>query len=645
MLRLRGIWLFCLLATLLSAGLVSCEREDAPGPNVKDDGDEVLLAMRVGNLPQTKANSEVIKEMLSTEENPQFRGLSRVRAIPFFTGMGVPVSSSDQANGRACLLADIEGSFTDEIVYTGFSFYEGLLNTSYAHLYSGEKGLFPYGTTAMLTYARATEPELPEEPLSLRAHKQLYGSLTEKGWTGENNSLPRPSDIGFIPEPIYGSDITAVATQMADLLTAVASTSVSVPYEYNTFSDQDWAEDVASAVWTDENLDCPELRQAFKDFVSMTGEEYRLIPGAYVNLLWRLNVLKDFLEDFNCEDETVIKHEDKDAYLSPTVKLTKAHLFNALRDELKVNVQTCKDALALSYSLYPQAYGIPSGASFLHWEGAAFQAIPEALGGWIPATQYCYMPALYYYSNSTVSTSYSSNIYEQYPGKTWEQIVALHTAGKMITKNSCTVVLDTPLQFACGMLVATVQATENPLHDRDNENAFELNGTSTDFPVTGLIIGGQYEQHYNFTPVTDDGTEEILQEKYMFDANVSGTFLNTEPSASFRTLVLPTPLERDVYFYLELSNESGKAFKGADGIIPEGSRFYLAGKISAPSPEKVAEGLNRVFMQDSYTQITCKISSLENAYLCIPQMGNPELQLGVQTKANWFFSSSYVVLG
>ena len=88
-----------------------------------------------------------------------------------------------------------------------------------------------------------------------------------------------------------------------------------------------------------------------------------------------------------------------------------------------------------------------------------------------------------------------------------------------------------------------------------------------------------------------------------------------------------------------------KEFKGADGIIPEGSRFYLAGKISAPSPEKVAEGLNRVFMQDSYTQITCKISSLENAYLCIPQMGNPELQLGVQTKANWFFSSSYVVLG
>ena len=60
----------------------------------------------------------------------------------------------------------------------------------------------------------------------------------------------------------------------------------------------------------------------------------------------------------------------------------------------------------------------------------------------------------------------------------------------------------------------------------------------------------------------------------------------------------------------------------------------------------MAAGVNRVFMQDRFTQITCKITSLQNAYLCIPQMGNPELQLGVQTKTNWFFSpSSYVVLG
>ena len=256
------------------------------------------------------------------------------------------------------------------------------------------------------------------------------------------------------------------------------------------------------------------------------------------------------------------------------------------------------------------------------------------------------MPALYYYANSTLSTSYSSDIYEQYPGKTWEQIVALYTAGKMVTKTTSAVALDTPLQFACGMLVATVQATVNPLRDRGEANAFTLDESSHDFPVTGLVLGGQYEQHYNFTPVTDDAAEEVQQETFLFDANISGTYVNTAQSAPFRTLALPTPLEREVYFYLELRNDSGQAFRGADGIIPAGSRFYLAGIIPAPSQEDIAGGVNRVFMQDRFTQITCKITSLQNAYLCIPQMGNPELELGVQTKANWFFSpSTYVVLG
>ena len=630
-------------AALLALGACTVKDDgQAPGEAVQPQS----LALGVGaGTPTTKANPTFIPEMLSSNANPSFRGLSNIRVIPFFTGMGVKVRPTDQANGFSRLFPDIAGSATDAQVFNGHHFHDGLLEGSHAHYFSGGNALFTGGTTAMLVYARATEPELPEELLDQRIHKQRYGSLIEKGWTGENSSYPTPADIGFSPERIYGSDITAVASQMASLLTEVASTSVSIPYVYHTFSDQDWADGYASAVWTDGNLDCPELRQAFQDFVSIASEEHRLIPGAYVNLLWRLNSLKTFLDNFTCEDETVIMHGDKEAYLSYTEKLKKGYVNNALRDQLKVKVQTCKDALA-SYSQYPQTYGIPSGASFLFWDGAAFQALPEALDGWIPATRYCYMPALYYYANSTLSTSYSSDIYEQYPGKTWEQIVALYTAGKMVTKTTSAVALDTPLQFACGMLLATVQATVNPLRDRGEEKEFPLDDFSHTFPVTGLVLGGQYEQHYNFTPVTDDAAEEVQQETFLFDANISGTYVNTAQSAPFRTLVLPTPLEREVYFYLELRNDSGQSFQGADGIIPAGSRFYLAGIIPAPSPEDIAGGVNRVFMQDRFTQITCKITSLQNAYLCIPQMGNPELQLGVQTKANWFFSpSSYVVLG
>ena len=635
-----------MLTALLASGACSVIDDGQACEAVQSHAQSLSLGVGAGT-PATKADPAFITEMLSSDASPSFRGLSSIRVIPFFTGLGVNVRPTDKANGFSRLFPDIVGSAADVQVYNGHHFHDGLLEGSHAHYFSGGDALFTGGTTAMLVYARATEPELPEETLAQRTHKQRYGALVEKGWVGEDNSVPTPSDIGFIPEPIYGNDILTIAGEMADSLTTVASTSVSIPYYYHIHNtDQDWGQDHASAVWSDENLDCPELRQAFLDFVSMTGGESRLVPGAYVNLLWRLNVLEAFLGSFTCEDETVIMHEDKEAYFSYTEKLKKGYVYNALRDALMANVQTCKNALEASYSQYPQAYGIPSGASFLYWDGAAFQAMPEAIDGWIPATRYCYMPALYYYSNSALSTSYNSDIYEQYPGKTWEQIVALHTAGKMVTRTTRAVVLDTPLQFACGMLVATVQATVNPLCDRGEANQFTLDDSSTRFPVTGLVIGGQYEQRYNFTPVTDNATAEVQQEKFMFDTNVSGTYLNTVPSATFRTLVLPTPLERDVYFYLELRNDSGKDFNGADGIIPAGSRFYLAGKIPAPSQEDMAAGVNRVFMQDRFTQITCKITSLQNAYLCIPQMGNPELQLGVQTKTNWFFSpSSYVVLG
>ena len=633
-----------LLTALLASGACSV-RNDVQAPEAAQP-QSFSLGVGAGTA-NTKADSEVITEMLSSYADPHFRGLSHVRVIPFFTGLGVRVRPTDQANGFSRLFPDILNVATDVQVYNGNHFHDGLLDGNHAHYYHGGNALFSSGTTAMLAYARATEPELPEETLPQRAHKQLYGSLIEKGWTGEDGSYPKPTDIGFSPEDIYGSDITAVASQMASLLTEVASTSVSVHYYYHIYgTGQDWAEDNASAVWTDENLDCPELRQAFQDFVSIVGEERRLIPGAYVNLLCRLNSLKVFLDNFTCEDETVIMHEDKEAYLSYTEKLKKGYVNNALRDKLKENVQTCIDDLA-SYSQYPQAYSIPSGASFLRWNGAAFEAVPEALDGWVPATQYCYMPALYYYSNSAVSTSYSSDIYEQYsPDKTWGDIVALHTGGKIVTKDTRVVVLDDPLQFACGMLVATVQATGESLHDSGNVKQLPLTGDySESFPVKGLVIGGQYEQHFDFTPVTDDAGEEVLLEKYMYDANIPGVYVNTAQS-TFRTLALPTPLERDVYFYLELQNDSGEDFNGADGVIPAGSRFYLAGIIPAPSQEDIAAGVNRVFMRDCFTQLTCKVASLENAYLCIPQMGNPELQLGVQVKTNWFFSSSsYVVLG
>lgn len=641
--RLRPFIGYLFAAALLASGACTA-RDDGEAPEAEQPQ---AISIGVGAGADTKADASVIREMLSSGSNPQFRGLSSIKVIPFFTGLGLKVRPGDRANGFARLFPDILGSASDPAVFDGNSFHNGLLAESHAHYFSGASSIFSSGTTAALVYSRATEPELPEEPMALRAHKQLYGSLVEKGWTGEENSYPTTADIGFSPDPIYGSDIATAAEAMATLLTQVASGSVSVHYYYNYH--QTYEEDNVSVVWADSDLDCTALRNAFLFFVEDAGEGAMLFSGAGVNLLNRLSSLESILEAFSSDDSTPVLHtrdaQSYQAYISVGNPLTKGYLYNALCEELKTRVQECKTSLG-AYSQFPGSFGLPAGAAFMKWNGASFQALPEALDGWVPATQYCYMPSLYYYVNTAVSTSFKRDIYEEYPGKTWKQIVALHKDGKMVTKGTRVVVLDDPLQFACGMLVATVQATVTPLSDRQDEHEFVLDDSSTDFPLTGIIIGGQYSQHYDFSPVTDDAGEIIQRELYMYDANVPGIYVNTQQSDAFRSLALPTPLEREVYFYLEMRNDSGRDFRGADGIVPQGSRFYLAGKIPAPSETDVQNGVDRVFMRDRYTQITCKVISLENAYLCIPQMGNPELVLGVETKVNWFFSpSSYVLLG
>ena len=81
MLRFRGILFSCLLVMLLPAGFVSCEREKVLGKEVREEVCGVRLAMRVGTIPQTKANVSTISEMKPTDAS--FRGLDQVYVIPF----------------------------------------------------------------------------------------------------------------------------------------------------------------------------------------------------------------------------------------------------------------------------------------------------------------------------------------------------------------------------------------------------------------------------------------------------------------------------------------------------------------------------------------------------------------------------------
>lgn len=122
-------------------------------------------------------------------------------------------------------------------------------------------------------------------------------------------------------------------------------------------------------------------------------------------------------------------------------------------------------------------------------------------------------------------------------------------------------------------------------------------------------------------------------------------FLTAEQSGEIRTLVFPTITDSDVYFFLEFRNDSGKPFTGAEGIIMPGSHFYLAGKLEKPSATDKDKGLTSVVMPDHYTTVNCVVSTMKNAHISVPELGNPQLALGLQTETSWINSAaSYIVL-
>ena len=97
------------------------------------------------------------------------------------------------------------------------------------------------------------------------------------------------------------------------------------------------------------------------------------------------------------------------------------------------------------------------------------------------------------------------------------------------------------------------------------------------------------------------------------------------------SLALETAQGTEVRFALELTNQTGVAFTGKDGIVPKGGRFYLVGKLTPVS----GTADNRVFYQDHTTKATVTINSLENAYNCIPDLKSPKLELGLSVDLVW----------
>ena len=196
------------------------------------------------------------------------------------------------------------------------------------------------------------------------------------------------------------------------------------------------------------------------------------------------------------------------------------------------------------------------------------------------------------------------------------------------------VALEEQLQYSCGMLVCTVRATSAILDDGDGDPTTTVKATGTNFPITGVILGGQKKLGFDFTP--KDGEDQY----FMYDNRISGVYLTDETSAPLKSLVSQTADGENVYFCLELRNDSGVIFAGAEGDIMPGSTFYLVGSMDMPPVES---GFSSVFVRDHTSAVNCVVPSLAQALNSIPDLENPRLTLGVQANMNWVQSTPRII--
>ena len=440
--------------------------------------------------------------------------------------------------------------------------------------------IIPTMTQQGKTYHYLTD-ELTELKIGTSRFIGYARAIPETGKTKfENGSVistipndKNPADIKFDLEPIVtGSTVYTVAESMAAYLTGIANTA-GFKSEY------------------------PTLHEEFVNYGNP-------IAGSTANVKKWVELLNEKLPTLN---ETVKNN------LETTIGTINAHF--------TVN--------------YPGNINLPDGAAAMKWietkpEGATDDGYPKfvvlkASGNSSPLsdhTRFTYPAELFYFCDSPIRTSTTSQK-SNYTTPSWSTVLGYYSTNSIVQSTTRSVAIEEPLQYGVCCLITTIKAEAAELEDYD-DNLITV-GTSN-FPLTGILVGGQFQQFYNFESNPDKNAKEYI----IYDKEMSSNiYLTTTESAPNYTLVFQSRDDKLVDIVLEFENKSGSSFVGYEGgIVYPGTKFYLVGQ-AEPKKVVTADVEKRVFTQDYKTTLQLTIGSLKGAYNVIPELKTAQYSVKV----------------
>ena len=605
--------------------LTSCQKQEDVSEVTEPAKTYVLadlaLSLPASTAPRTRMTTDV------TQSNGIFRGIQRLSIIPF-TKQG-KITSTDMPSYYE----------SNPIVSTSWTVpADRVHHYQKVHLMKGVASFLTYGQAAAVTGGKDVNGSLIPK---VDGQSQTAGIMPER-------MAVSPANLTFELEKIYKeSDVPAGATAIANYLTHIARA-------------EGWKD--AEDAW---------LQLLYMNFINQNDLGTNIImPGSARNVKAFVSTLYRRLAAMNYNDGTIEKAIVND--IMDRIKNYTGEPIDGEGTELKVTCEGEGDALKVTslgtYDSYPNNLGLPDGAAAVLWVMTA----EENKGAFVPQTvttldatintitRFAYPPELYYYSNSRIKTSNTEilvNDYGRYPS--WSDALANQYPydDAVVSGNTKAVAIKEPLQYGVAHLSATIASTSSSLRDADG-NLIEVGSTS--FPVTGIIICGQRPVDFEFKVKTTATGETTGDELFIYDrhlnTNTGGTpfylkFGDPASSGPFETLALQNEDGKDVTIMLELENQSGKNFKGEDGIVYKETKFYLTGQVklsegsdtgvSASEKEDVKK---RVFTQDHTTTVKMTVQTLAHAYNVMPNVLSGRLAIGVDIKLDWVGTTPTTVI-
>lgn len=581
---------FFLMGTVALAGLgvmSSCSSDDLGNDSTTNPGEtKAVKAQFALNIP--RANGGTRMSDVNTQAKQNFLGMQDVRLYAFKTE---PNASSSSVATFA--LANIDGITT----------------AASSKIYSDVS--VPVGTTHFLFYAHA-----PQGTTTVtNADNFTKGVLNFAAGT---DNATATNDISAALVGVKGTD-NGSADKLLAVLNAVARVD-----KWSTAAET------------------TELGKLYKNFITLKAGSANSIRLALQDLY---NALGGVTTGSDADAKTIANN------IRTAIKTG---------DVFTVTEQTNKTFAITTTNTYPKNVNLPDGAVQLSYAKAtktfSYAGKSDLTGiQQLDAANICFPASIYYFQSSDIAATAAELDNTAWPKTTsdwtsntvapWlKDGAAGWTASVQPTTRS--IAMRKNINYGVANLATTVKCGAETLADNvdfEVSKPNEFTGTVTvpteGFPVTGLLIGGQPTKvGFNFQPASDDAFDYTI-----YDNNLTNIVAkNGTASTTNYTIVLPndkgrtaTEDQNKVNVAIELTNNSGVAFRGADGIIPAGAKFYLVGKLEPKTKALTGVDKPAVFMSDYMTTMNLTITSLKNAYNTIPDLRSTKLQLGLSVDLDW----------